>query len=67
MEATYFRLPDNVSRMPKLDFDLKPITVRLLHPIPQKEFINGTRREKKDKGFRYALTRWSRFIEICWH
>ncbi|MFS7959763.1 hypothetical protein Hanom_Chr08g00694971 [Helianthus anomalus] len=67
MEATYFRLPDNVSRMPKLDFDLKPITVRLLHPSPQKEFINGTRREKKDKGFRYALTRWSRFIEICWH
>ncbi|MFS7988467.1 putative transcription factor B3-Domain family [Helianthus anomalus] len=63
MAATYFSLSDTVSRMAKLDFGLKPITVRLLHRSPQKEFINGTRREKKDNGFRYALTSSSSFMK----
>ncbi|KAF5821487.1 hypothetical protein HanRHA438_Chr01g0014981 [Helianthus annuus] len=39
MAATYFRLPNTVSRMAKLDFGLKPFTIRLLHRSPQKEFI----------------------------
>ncbi|MFS7982675.1 hypothetical protein Hanom_Chr10g00965581 [Helianthus anomalus] len=65
MAATYFRLPDTVSRMAKLDFGLKPITARLLHRSPQKEFINGTIREKKDDGFRYALTSWSSFMKFA--
>ncbi|MFS7930090.1 putative transcription factor B3-Domain family [Helianthus anomalus] len=59
------RLPDNVSRMAKLDSDLKPITVRLLHLTQQEEFTNYTRREKKDNGFRYALSRWSRFMKCA--
>ncbi|MFS7988468.1 hypothetical protein Hanom_Chr11g01035171 [Helianthus anomalus] len=63
MVATYFRLPDNVSMMAKLDFGLKPITIRLLHRSLQKEFINGNRRENKDNGFRYALTSWSSFMK----
>ncbi|KAJ0466403.1 hypothetical protein HanPSC8_Chr14g0595811 [Helianthus annuus] len=68
MAATYFRLFDTVSRMAKLDFGLKPITVILLHRSPQKEFINSTRREKKDNGFRYVLTSWLvELHEICWH
>ncbi|KAM0037307.1 hypothetical protein Hdeb2414_s0014g00436601 [Helianthus debilis subsp. tardiflorus] len=60
---TIQRLPDDVSRMAKLDLGFKPITIRLLHRSPQKEFSNGTRREKKDNGYRYALTRWSRFMK----
>ncbi|KAJ0762412.1 hypothetical protein HanOQP8_Chr04g0161071 [Helianthus annuus] len=63
MAATYFRLPDTVSRMAKLDFGLKPIAIRLRHWSPQKEFINGTRREKKDNSFRYTLTSWLRFMK----
>ncbi|KAF5782993.1 hypothetical protein HanXRQr2_Chr11g0502721 [Helianthus annuus] len=63
MVATYFRLPDTVSRTARLDFGFKPITIRLLYQSPQKEFINGTRREKKDNGFRYALTSWSSFMK----
>ncbi|MFS8001664.1 hypothetical protein Hanom_Chr13g01192971 [Helianthus anomalus] len=54
MASTDFRLPDNVSRMAKLDSDLKPITVRLQHLTQQEEFTNRTRSEKKEKGFRYA-------------
>ncbi|MFS7913801.1 hypothetical protein Hanom_Chr02g00145981 [Helianthus anomalus] len=65
MAADYFRLPDDVSRKAKLDLGLKNITVRLLHLNPQKEFPNGTRREKRGKGYRYALTRWSRFMNIA--
>ncbi|KAJ0515620.1 hypothetical protein HanRHA438_Chr10g0479551 [Helianthus annuus] len=49
MAATYFRLPDTVSRIAILDFGLKPITVRLLNWSPQKEYINGTIREKKKR------------------
>ncbi|KAJ0693882.1 hypothetical protein HanPI659440_Chr15g0602461 [Helianthus annuus] len=60
-----FRLPDTVSRMAKLDFGLKPITIRLLHRSPQNEFSNGIRREKKDDCFRYALTSWSRFMKFA--
>ncbi|KAJ0735311.1 putative DNA-binding pseudobarrel domain superfamily [Helianthus annuus] len=39
MAATYFRLPDTVSRMAKLDFGLKPIIVRLLHRSPQRSLL----------------------------
>ncbi|KAJ0786107.1 putative DNA-binding pseudobarrel domain superfamily [Helianthus annuus] len=63
MAATYLRLPDPVVRMAKLDEGLKPLTVRLLHRSPQEEFTNGIRRERKEEGFRYALTRWSRFMK----
>ncbi|KAJ0608031.1 putative transcription factor B3-Domain family [Helianthus annuus] len=63
--ADYFRLPDDVSRKAKLDFGLKSITIRLLHLNPHKEFPNGTRREKRGKGYRYALKRWSRFMNIA--
>ncbi|KAM0058141.1 putative transcription factor B3-Domain family [Helianthus debilis subsp. tardiflorus] len=65
MAAHYFWLPDNVSSMAKLDLGLKSITIRLLHLNPQKEYPNGTRREKKVKGYRYALRRWSRFMNIA--
>ncbi|KAM0001350.1 hypothetical protein Hdeb2414_s0378g00880841 [Helianthus debilis subsp. tardiflorus] len=65
MAADYFRLPDDVSRKANLDLGLKNITIRLLHLNPQKEFPNGTRREKRGKGYRYALTRWSRFMNIA--
>ncbi|KAF5805183.1 putative transcription factor B3-Domain family [Helianthus annuus] len=58
-----FWLPDNVSRMAKLDSDLKPMTVRLLHLTQQEEFTNRTRHEKKGEGFRYALCKWSRFMK----
>ncbi|KAJ0684421.1 hypothetical protein HanLR1_Chr11g0391021 [Helianthus annuus] len=57
------RLPDPVSRMAKLDLGLKDITVRLLHRDPPEQFTNGTRRERKQEGFRYALTRWSKFMK----
>ncbi|MFS7954180.1 putative transcription factor B3-Domain family [Helianthus anomalus] len=65
MAAEYFRLPDDVSRMAKLDLGLKIITIRLMHLSPQKEFPNGTRREKKENGYRYALTRWSRIMKTA--
>uniref|UniRef100_A0A251V6U7 Uncharacterized protein n=2 Tax=Helianthus annuus TaxID=4232 RepID=A0A251V6U7_HELAN len=65
MASTNFRLPDNVSRMAKLDSDFKPITVRLLHLTQQQEFTNRTRRENKEKGVRYALCRWSRFMKLA--
>ncbi|KAJ0463812.1 hypothetical protein HanHA300_Chr14g0519821 [Helianthus annuus] len=58
-----FRLPDNVSRIAKLDSDLKPMTVRLLHLTEQEEFTNRTRREKRGEDFRYALCKWSRFMK----
>ncbi|KAM0031528.1 putative transcription factor B3-Domain family [Helianthus debilis subsp. tardiflorus] len=62
---TIQRLPDDVSRKTKLDLGLKSITIRLLHLNHQKEFPNGTRREKRVKGYRYALRRWSRFMNIA--
>ena len=49
--------------MAKLDSDLKPITIRLLHLTQQEEFTNRTRREKRGEGFRYALCKWSRFMK----
>ncbi|MFS7898998.1 hypothetical protein Hanom_Chr09g00831871 [Helianthus anomalus] len=49
--------------MTKLDSNLKPITVRLLHLTKQEEFTNHTRREKKENGFHYALCRWSRLMK----
>uniref|UniRef100_A0A251STC4 Putative DNA-binding pseudobarrel domain-containing protein n=1 Tax=Helianthus annuus TaxID=4232 RepID=A0A251STC4_HELAN len=63
MASKDFRLPDNVSRIAKLDSDLKPMTVRLLHLTEQEEFTNRTRREKRGEGFRYALCKWSRFMK----
>ncbi|KAF5811374.1 hypothetical protein HanXRQr2_Chr04g0180681 [Helianthus annuus] len=65
MAADYFRLPDDVSRKAKLDLGLKNITIRLLHLNPQKDFPNGMGREKRVKGYRYALRRWSRFMNIA--
>ncbi|KAM0071483.1 putative DNA-binding pseudobarrel domain superfamily [Helianthus debilis subsp. tardiflorus] len=65
MYTTIQRLPDDVSRKAKLNLGLKNITIRLLHLNPQKEFPNGTRREKRVKGYRYALRRWSRFMNIA--
>ncbi|KAM0070733.1 hypothetical protein Hdeb2414_s0001g00016601 [Helianthus debilis subsp. tardiflorus] len=66
MAGEYFRLPDPVSRMAKLDEALKDITVRLMHRDPPEQFINGTRRERKGEGedFRYALTCWSKFMRF---
>ncbi|KAJ0438619.1 hypothetical protein HanHA300_Chr16g0616121 [Helianthus annuus] len=43
----YFRLPDPVSRMAKLDEGLKDITIRLMHRDPPEQFTKGTRRERK--------------------
>uniref|UniRef100_A0A251S3G9 Uncharacterized protein n=1 Tax=Helianthus annuus TaxID=4232 RepID=A0A251S3G9_HELAN len=63
MASKDFRLPDNVSRIAKLDSDLKPMIVRLLHLTEQEEFTNHTRREKRGEGFRYALCKWSRFMK----
>uniref|UniRef100_A0A251SIZ2 Putative DNA-binding pseudobarrel domain-containing protein n=1 Tax=Helianthus annuus TaxID=4232 RepID=A0A251SIZ2_HELAN len=63
MASKDFRLPDNVSRIAKLDSDLKPMTVRLLHLTEQEEFTNRTRCEKRGEGFRYALCKWSRFMK----
>ncbi|MFS7948744.1 putative DNA-binding pseudobarrel domain superfamily [Helianthus anomalus] len=59
------RLPDDVSTMAKLHFGLKSITIRLMHLSPPIEFPNGTRRESKEKGYRYALKRWSRFMNTA--
>ncbi|KAJ0575314.1 hypothetical protein HanIR_Chr05g0211361 [Helianthus annuus] len=62
----YFRIPDPVSRMARLDEGLKDITVRLMHLDPPQQFTNGTRRERKsDGGFRYALTRWKKFMKAA--
>ncbi|XP_035844125.1 uncharacterized protein LOC110932414 [Helianthus annuus] len=62
----YFRSPDPVSRMARLDEGLKDITVRLMHLDPPKQFTNGTRREKKrDGGWRYALTSWKKFMKAA--
>ncbi|KAJ0557228.1 putative transcription factor B3-Domain family [Helianthus annuus] len=62
----YFRIPDPVSRMARLDEGLKDITVRLMHLDPPQQFTNGTRRERKtDGGFRYALTRWKKFMKTA--
>ncbi|KAJ0434568.1 hypothetical protein HanPSC8_Chr17g0781051 [Helianthus annuus] len=62
----YFRLPDPVSRMAKLDEGLKDITVRLMHLDPAQQFTNGTRRERNnEEGFRYALTRWKKFMKFA--
>ncbi|KAJ0931313.1 hypothetical protein HanPSC8_Chr04g0160181 [Helianthus annuus] len=63
MASKDFRLSDNVSRIAKLDSDLKPMTVRLLHLTEQEKFTNRTRREKRGEGFRYALCKWSRFMK----
>ncbi|KAF5760511.1 hypothetical protein HanXRQr2_Chr16g0754371 [Helianthus annuus] len=63
MASKDFRLPDNVSRIAKLDSDLKPMTVRLLHLTKQEEFTNRTKREKRGEGFCYALCKWSRFMQ----
>ncbi|KAJ0884188.1 putative DNA-binding pseudobarrel domain superfamily [Helianthus annuus] len=69
--AKYFRLPDDISAKAKLHLTLKNITIRLMHVSPPIEFTNGTRRETKEKGYGYALKRWSTFmntagIEILW-
>ncbi|KAF5791590.1 hypothetical protein HanXRQr2_Chr09g0396531 [Helianthus annuus] len=59
----YFRIPDPVSRMARLDEGLRDITVRLMHLDPPQQFTNGTRRERKsDGGWRYALTGWKKFM-----
>ncbi|KAF5765346.1 putative transcription factor B3-Domain family [Helianthus annuus] len=63
MASKDFRLPDNVSRMAKLDSDLKPMTIRLLHLTEQEEFTNHTRREKRGESWPYALCKWSRFMK----
>ncbi|KAJ0477413.1 hypothetical protein HanHA300_Chr13g0488251 [Helianthus annuus] len=63
MASKDFRLPDNVSRMAKLGADLKPMTVRLLHLPEQLEFTNPTRREKNGEDWRYALSKWSKFMK----
>ncbi|KAM0011616.1 putative DNA-binding pseudobarrel domain superfamily [Helianthus debilis subsp. tardiflorus] len=63
--TTIQHLPDDVSRKAILDLDLKNTTIRLLHHNPQKEFPKGTRREKRVKSYRYALRRWSRFMNIA--
>ncbi|KAM0038182.1 hypothetical protein Hdeb2414_s0013g00411841 [Helianthus debilis subsp. tardiflorus] len=49
--------------MAKLDLGLKDITIRVLHRDPPEQFTNGTRRERKQEGFRYALSRWSKFMK----
>ncbi|KAJ0907311.1 hypothetical protein HanRHA438_Chr07g0297391 [Helianthus annuus] len=51
--------------MAKLDLGLKDITVRLLNHDPPVQFTNGTRCERKRKGFRYALSRWSKFMKTA--
>ncbi|KAM0042102.1 putative DNA-binding pseudobarrel domain superfamily [Helianthus debilis subsp. tardiflorus] len=58
------RLPDHVSRMARLDEGLKDITVGLMHLDPPQQFTNGTRCERNnEEGFRYALSRWSKFMK----
>ncbi|KAJ0870496.1 hypothetical protein HanRHA438_Chr11g0501151 [Helianthus annuus] len=64
MGTTDFMLPDRVSEMAKLDLCLKDITVRLLNRDPPVQFTNGTIRERKREGFRYALSHWLKFI-VC--
>ncbi|KAL9996402.1 putative transcription factor B3-Domain family [Helianthus debilis subsp. tardiflorus] len=63
----YFRIPDPVSRMARLDEGLRDITVRLNHLDPPKQFTHGTRREKKSdgSGWRYALTSWKKFMKAA--
>ncbi|MFS7962931.1 hypothetical protein Hanom_Chr08g00732261 [Helianthus anomalus] len=46
MDSTDFTLSDNVSRMAKLDSDLKHITARLLHLTQQEEFTNHNEKLK---------------------
>ncbi|MFS7961333.1 hypothetical protein Hanom_Chr08g00713711 [Helianthus anomalus] len=49
-----------------IDKGLKDITVRLMHLDPPQQFTNGTRRERKsNRGFRYALTSWNKFIKAA--
>ncbi|KAM0052152.1 putative transcription factor B3-Domain family [Helianthus debilis subsp. tardiflorus] len=62
----YFRIPDPVSRMAKLNQCLKDITIRLMHLDPPQQFTNGTRPERKtDGGLRYALTSWNKFMKAA--
>ncbi|KAJ0539401.1 putative nucleic acid-binding protein [Helianthus annuus] len=63
----YFRIPDSVSRMAKLDEGLKDLTIRLLHMDPPLQITNGTRRERRSngRGFRYALTSWKKFMKAA--
>ncbi|KAF5816882.1 hypothetical protein HanXRQr2_Chr02g0046531 [Helianthus annuus] len=62
----YFRIPDPVSRMARLDEGLRDITVRVMHLDPPQQFTNGTRRERKnDGGWRYALTNWKKFMKAA--
>ncbi|XP_022019694.1 uncharacterized protein LOC110919717 [Helianthus annuus] len=63
----YFRIPDPVSRMARLDEGLRDITVRLNHLDPPKQFTHGTRRERKSdgSGWRYALTSWKKFMKAA--
>ncbi|KAJ0859132.1 putative nucleic acid-binding protein [Helianthus annuus] len=62
----YFRIPDPVSRMARLDEGLRDITVRLMHLDPPQQFTNGTRRERKsDGGWPYALTSWKKFMKAA--
>ncbi|XP_035832671.1 uncharacterized protein LOC118481328 [Helianthus annuus] len=65
MAADYFRLPDDVSIKAKLDLGVKSITIRLLHLNPQKEFPNGTIRQARLEGYCYALSSWSRLMNIA--
>ncbi|KAM0019281.1 hypothetical protein Hdeb2414_s0026g00683661 [Helianthus debilis subsp. tardiflorus] len=62
----YFRIPDPVSRMAKLDEGLKDLTIRFLHLDPPLQITNGTRRERRSKGrgFRYALTMKAARIKV---
>ncbi|KAM0014316.1 putative DNA-binding pseudobarrel domain superfamily [Helianthus debilis subsp. tardiflorus] len=62
----YFRIPDPVSRMARLDEGLRDITVRLMHLDPPQQFTNGTRCEiKSNGGWRYALTSWKTFMKTA--
>ncbi|KAJ0749976.1 putative transcription factor B3-Domain family [Helianthus annuus] len=65
MAADYFRLPDDVSIKAKLDLGVKSITIRLLHLNPQKEFPNGTIHQARLEGYCYALSSWSRLMNIA--
>ncbi|KAM0072052.1 putative DNA-binding pseudobarrel domain superfamily [Helianthus debilis subsp. tardiflorus] len=65
MVAEDFILPDDVSTMAKLHLGLTSITIRLMHLNPPIEFPNGTRREMKEKGYRYALRSWSRLMNTA--
>ncbi|KAF5764704.1 hypothetical protein HanRHA438_Chr15g0707611 [Helianthus annuus] len=65
MVAEDFILSDVVSAMAKLHLGLTSITIRLMHLSPPIEFPNGTRREMKEKGYRYALRSWSRLMNTA--